>query len=654
MRKIVKNIFAVTSLFLLSSVGFAQNGKERQGDSRFELYEYVNAIEIYEKIAEKGFKSVNTLTKLADAYYFNGKYIDANKWYAELFAFANETNQELPSEYYYRYSQTLKSMQDYPLADSYMDKFSEIEQRDHRARLFQDNKTTYLKDITSRVQRYELQPLSINTEYSDYGASITGNDLVFASARATDQTRNGKLHKWTNEAFTSLYSTTIQSDGTFSDPVIVDVESVDKVNEASAVFTKDGNTMYFTRNNVVNGKKRHNEDYSILLKLYKATKNHETGSWVSVEELPFNSDSFNTAHPALSPDENWLYFASDRNGTFGSSDLFRVAINSDGTYSEPENLGTRINTEGRETFPFISEDGVLYFSTDGRPGLGGLDVFMAKINFDGSFGNVVNVGAPLNSASDDFAFYIDPKNRKGFISSNREDGSGGDDIYFFQVVDCKQVIQGYVYDKNTNARIPNAQITLYDNTYNVLETLTSDQDGNYTTMALDCDQKFRLKVEAADYHVSEQSVVLGKVFNDIHELNVGLEPIIEVIEKEDDLFKKLDLDPIYFDFDKSNIRPDAAVELAKVVEVMKMYPQIKIDVRSHTDSRGSDAYNLKLSDRRAKSTIKWMIDNGIEADRISGKGYGETQLINKCANNVPCSIELHQQNRRSEFIILDI
>lgn len=654
MRKIVKSIFAITSLFFISSAGFAQSGKERQGDSRFELYEYVNAIEIYEKIAEKGFKSINTLSKLADAYYFNAKFADANKWYTELFNYANETGENLPSEYYYRYSQTLKSMQDYESADHYMDLFSEIEERDHRARLFQDNKTTYLKDITNRVQRYELQPLSINSEYSDYGSSISGDNLIFASARETENTRDGKLHKWTNEAYTSLYSTTIGSDGSFTEPVILPIESVSKVNEASAVFTKDGNTMYFTRNNVVNGKKRHNEDYSILLKLYKATKNQQDGSWTSVEELPFNSDNFNTAHPALSPDEKWLYFASDREGTIGNSDLFKVAVYEDGTYSEPENLGAKINTEGRETFPFVSTDGFLYYSTDGRPGLGGLDVFMAKLNFDGTFGGIINVGAPLNSPEDDFAFYIDQKNRKGFISSNRQEGVGGDDIYFFQVVDCKQVIKGYVYDKSTGQRIANANITLYDNTYNVLETITSDQDGNYQTMTLDCDQKFRVKVEALDYHTTEESVVLGRVFNDIQELNIGLEPVEEIIEQDDDLFKKLNLDPIYFDFDKSAIRPDAAVELAKVVEVLKMYPQIKVDVRSHTDSRGSDAYNLKLSDRRAKSTVKWMIDNGIEEDRVSGKGYGETELVNKCKNNVPCSIEMHQENRRSEFIILEI
>lgn len=654
MRKIVKSIFAITSLFFISSAGFAQSGKERQGDSRFELYEYVNAIEIYEKIAEKGFKSINTLSKLADAYYFNAKFADANKWYTELFNYANETGENLPSEYYYRYSQTLKSMQDYESADHYMDLFSEIEERDHRARLFQDNKTTYLKDITNRVQRYELQPLSINSEYSDYGSSISGDNLIFASARETENTRDGKLHKWTNEAYTSLYSTTIGSDGSFTEPVILPIESVSKVNEASAVFTKDGNTMYFTRNNVVNGKKRHNADYSILLKLYKATKNQQDGSWTSVEELPFNSDNFNTAHPALSPDEKWLYFASDREGTIGNSDLFKVAIYEDGTYSEPENLGAKINTEGRETFPFVSTDGFLYYSTDGRPGLGGLDVFMAKLNFDGSFGGIINVGAPLNSPEDDFAFYIDQKNRKGFISSNRQEGVGGDDIYFFQVVDCKQVIKGYVYDKSTGQRIANANITLYDNTYNVLETITSDQDGNYQTMTLDCDQKFRVKVEALDYHTTEESVVLGRVFNDVQELNIGLEPVEEIIEQDDDLFKKLNLDPIYFDFDKSAIRPDAAVELAKVVEVLKMYPQIKVDVRSHTDSRGSDAYNLKLSDRRAKSTVKWMIDNGIEEDRVSGKGYGETELVNKCKNNVPCSIEMHQENRRSEFIILEI
>lgn len=651
MNKKVIKFFSIASFFLISITAVAQTGKEKKADKSFDYYEYVNAIEIYEKIINKGFKSVNVLTKLADAYYFKGELKTAHKWYQELFNFAKQEGTKLPSEYYYRYAQTLRSIEDYKLADEYLSEFARIEKSDSRGILFEEKKDTYLKEINSMIQRYDLKALPINSVYSDYGSSILGDQLVFASARETEN--GGKVHKWTNEAFTTLYSTLIGKDGSFSDPVPLDKSGKAKVNVASAIFTKDGKTMYFTSNNFKKNKKVHNDEFYILLKLYKSTLTEE-GTWSEAVELPFNSDSFNTAHPALSPDEKWLYFASDRSGTIGESDIYRVHIDEEGNYGTPENLGARINTEGRETFPFISKDNYLYFSSDGRPGLGGLDVYMTKINVDNTFGKVVSVGAPINSPSDDFAFYINDKNKKGFISSNRDGGVGGDDIYFFQVVDCKQQIEGQVYNTTTKMPIANAEVVLYDNAYKELATFTTDAQGHYKTDALDCNYKFRLKASADKFLTAEVSTVLGREFNVSKTVNIGLDPVEEKIEKDDDLFKKLKLDPIYFDFDKATIRPDAAVELAKVVEVLNMYPKLKIDVRSHTDSRGNDAYNMKLSDRRAKATAAWMIEQGIDASRITGQGYGESQLVNKCANKVPCTIPEHQENRRSEFIILNI
>ncbi|MDM1449772.1 OmpA family protein [Myroides odoratimimus] len=651
MKKKVIKFFSIASFFLITVGAVAQTSKEKKADKSFDYYEYVNAIEIYEKIINKGYKSVNTLTKLADAYYFKGELKTAHKWYEELFIFAEQEGHKLPSEYYYRYAQTLRSIEDYKKADEYVSRFAELEKSDSRGILFEEKKDTYLKEINAMIQRYDLKVLPINSVYSDYGSSILGDQLVFASARETEH--GGRVHKWTNEAFTTLYSTVISKDGSFSEPEPLDKFGNAKVNVASAIFTKDGKTMYFTSNNFKKKKKVHNEDYYILLKLYKSILD-EDGVWTEAVELPFNSDNFNTAHPALSPDERWLYFASDRSGTLGESDIYRVFIEEDGSYGTPENLGARINTEGRETFPFISKDNYLYFSSDGRPGLGGLDVYMAKLNVDNTFGKVVSVGAPINSSSDDFAFYINDKNKKGFISSNREGGVGSDDIYFFQVVDCKQQIEGQVYNTTTKMPIANAAVVLYDNAYKELATIITDANGNYKTEPLDCNYKFRLKASADTYLTAEVSTVLGREFNVSKNVNIGLDPIVEKIEKDDDLFKKLKLDPIYFDFDKATIRPDAAVELAKVVEVLNMYPKLKIDVRSHTDSRGNDAYNMKLSDRRAKSTVAWMVKQGIEEDRITGKGYGESQLVNKCANKVPCTIKEHQENRRSEFIILNI
>ncbi len=656
MRKTITRFFSLALVLCAVNTGLAQTAKTNKADKKFEKYEYVDAIEVYKNIAEKGYKSINTLQKLADAYYFNGKLSEANKWYGELFEFAAENNEQLPSEYYYRYAQTLKAIEDYEKADQYMEIFSKMEGDDSRSKLFEQNKGNYLKEIEANSNRYEAEPLSINSGFSDYGAAIWRDNLVFASARQTEEVGKSKIHKWTNEAFTSLYLSKINPDGTIDEPVLFPIEAQNRINEASASFSADGKTVYFTQNNTDIKKNKKDEYKNVLLKIYRASLQTD-GTWGNVVELPFNSNEFNTAHPALTPDGKWLYFASDRQGTLGLSDIFRVKIHENGEYGIPENIGNKINTEGRETFPFVSKDHYLYFSSDGRPGLGGLDIYMAKLNVDGTFGQVVNMGKPLNSSYDDFSFYIDPAAKKGFLSSNRPADTAGDNIYFFQEkkeIVCQQMISGYVFDKSTNEAIAQAKITVYNAVYNEITTLLSDEQGRFTVENLGCGKKYRLKAEAESYNTAEVSTVMGNEIDGVVNVEIGLDPSQEKIGKDDDLFKKLQLDPIYFDFDKSNIRPDAAVELAKVVEVLKMYPDIKIDVRSHTDSRGNDNYNMKLSDRRAKATMKWMIDNGISKDRITGKGYGESQLVNKCANGVPCTPQEHQANRRSEFIVVEM
>lgn len=656
MRKTITKFFSLALVLCAVNAGLAQTAKTNKADKKFEKYEYVDAIEVYKNIAEKGYKSINTLQKLADAYYFNGKLSEANKWYGELFEFAAENNEQLPSEYYYRYAQTLKAVEDYKKADQYMEIFSKMEGDDSRSKLFEQNKGNYLKEIEANSNRYEAEPLSINSAFSDYGAAIWRDNLVFASARQTEEVGKSKIHKWTNEAFTSLYLSKINPGGTIDEPVLFPIEAQNRINEASASFSADGKTVYFTQNNTDIKKNKKDEYKNVLLKIYRASLQTD-GTWGNVVELPFNSNEFNTAHPALTPDGKWLYFASDRQGTLGLSDIFRVKIHENGEYGIPENIGNKINTEGRETFPFVSKDHYLYFSSDGRPGLGGLDIYMAKINVDGTFGQVVNMGKPLNSSYDDFSFYIDPAAKKGFLSSNRPANTAGDNIYFFQEkkeIVCQQMISGYIFDKSTNEAIAQAKITVYNAVYDEITTLLSDEQGRFTVENMGCGKKYRLKAEAESYNTAEVSTVMGNEIDGVVNVEIGLDPSQEKIGKDDDLFKKLQLDPIYFDFDKSNIRPDAAVELAKVVEVLKMYPDIKIDVRSHTDSRGNDNYNMKLSERRAKATMKWMIDNGISKDRITGKGYGESQLVNKCANGVPCTSQEHQANRRSEFIVVEM
>lgn len=392
-----------------------------------------------------------------------------------------------------------------------------------------------------------------------------------------------------------------------------------------------------------------------FLKIYKANLD-EKGKWENITPLPFNSDSYQTAHPTLSPDGKMMYFVSDMPGSLGKSDLYKVAISEDGTFGTPINLGKTINTEGRETYPFVTAKNELYFSSDGHPGLGGLDIFAAKIPEDGNFTNIQNIGEEANSPKDDFAFIINTDTKRGFLSSNRDGGEGNDDIYKFletRELFIEQAIFGVVTDAKTNEVLPNTKITLLDEKFNKIAETTTDEKGYYEFLKLEPNTKYYLRTEKPEYDVKEIPVITGKE-DGRTEVNIELDKTAQPIPVGGDIADVFKINLIYFDLDKWNIRPDAAIDLAKVLDVLEQYPTMKIDIRSHTDSRASHAYNEKLSDRRAKSTMAWLVSKGISKDRLTAKGYGETQLVNKCADGVQCSEAEHQLNRRSQFIITEL
>jgi outer membrane protein OmpA-like peptidoglycan-associated protein len=344
-------------------------------------------------------------------------------------------------------------------------------------------------------------------------------------------------------------------------------------------------------------------------------------------------------------------------GTLGQSDLYKVEIKSDGSFGTPVNLGNVINTEGRETFPMVTSDGELYFASDGHPGLGGLDVFVAKAQADGSYKEVQNVGEPVNSPKDDFGYLINDQTRLGYFTSNREGGQGGDDIYRFKEnkkLTCEQMLSGVVTDKETGLPIADAKVTLSDASFKMLKEVTTDKEGKFDFGLVECESKYYIKTEKTEYNTVETPTMTaketGKTF-----VPIELEKSVKPVKVGDDLFKAFGIKIIYFDLDKSFIRPDAAVELAKILDVMEQNPTMEIDVRSHTDCRQTAKYNMALSDRRAKSTMAWLVEKGIAKSRLTGRGYGESQLVNNCGceptNESNCTEEQHQANRRSEFII---
>ncbi|WP_374402133.1 OmpA family protein [Flavobacterium sp.] len=633
----MKTLYTLVFVLSITIGAFAQGSKLNKADKKYDKYSYIDAIEIYEKVAEKGYKSVELFEKLGNAYYFNGELDKASKWYGELFAL----NQEVDSEYYFRYAQALKAEGNYEKSNQYMELFAQ-KTNDTRAKLFQENKN-YLSDIDAVSGKYTMDKTDVNSEFFDYGPSFFGKQIVFTSSRS-EGNQYSKIHDWTKQNFTDLFVASIDNEGKLGSVENFSKTVNTKYNESSPVFTKDGKTMYFTRNNYNDGKKRKSDDKVIMEKIYKAEL--VNGEWTNIKEVPFSNDNYKTAHPALSPDEKTMYFASDMPGSFGNSDLYKVSIDSNGKFGTPENLGPTINTEGRETFPFVDADNNLFFASDGHPGLGGLDIFEAKANGN-SFEKPVNVGKPLNSPMDDFG-YVTNKDGLGFFSSNRDEGSGFDDIYTFTV--CTHTLSGLITDIDTKEILPNAKVILFDDKMNkISETISSDK-GVYS-FKIECNKKYYVRASKEEYETTEKS--FGPVTKTGEsKLDIELKRNIFPVEVGTDLAKILDVSIIYFDLDKWNIRPDAAEDLEKIIAVMNQYPNMTIDIRSHTDSRQTHKYNELLSDRRAKSTLEFIVKNGINRNRLTAKGYGETQLVNNCSNDVPCSEAEHQKNRRSEFIVL--
>jgi outer membrane protein OmpA-like peptidoglycan-associated protein/tetratricopeptide (TPR) repeat protein len=640
-------LFYITIISVFSLNIYSQKARVAAADKKYDNYAFVSAIKTYERVADKGYKSADMFQKLGNAYYFNGELEKAAQWYGELFAMTSEVE----PAYYYRYAQSLRSIGENDKANQIMEKFDKMSGNDSRGELFAKNEN-YMDAIKANSGRYKVEDAGINSPYSDYGTTMYSNKIVFASARDTGSLSH-RRHTWTGQSFTKLYVSDVGEEMSLGSPAKFDKSINSKFNESTPVFTKDGKTIYFTRNNYLEGKKGKDGNDNTLVKIYKATL--ENDKWVNITELPFDSDNYSTAHPILSPDEKTMYFVSDMPGTIGLSDIFKVQINDDGTFGTPLNLGRLINTEGRETFPFVNDDNEIYFASDGHPGLGGLDIFVSKINADGTFGKVQNVGMDANSPKDDFGYWIDTKSRRGFFSSNRDGGQGYDDIYKFletKKLLCEQQLYGKVTDLATSEILPGAKISLFDNKFNPMGTVNTDDKGNYT-FSVECGKTYNVRAEKEAYTTKEESVTIadedGKT-----KLDIALEKEECKVTIGDDLGKCFGIKNIYFDFDKSNIRVEAAIDLEKILDVMNQYPKMKLDIRSHTDSRGSFKYNESLSDRRAQSTIGWLIENGVDKGRLTAKGYGEYQLINKCTDDVECTEEEHQLNRRSEFIIMEL
>ena len=638
----------IALIALVTGTSFAQDAKTSRADKKFDKWAYVDAIKTYERIADKGYRSSEMLQKLADAHYYNNDFEKSAKWYGELFAFSADQ----PAEYYYRYAQSLKALKQYDKADQQMAQFIAKNGSDSRA-IQASSQKDYLAAIEKNSNRYKIEDAGVNSSYSDYGSAVSNNRMFFTTARDTGNFAK-RVNKWDGGYTTNFYSADINADGSLAAPKRLRAKTKSRFHEAIAAFMPDGNTMYFTRTNFLDGKRGRNADKKTLVKIYRSVMKDSV--WQDPTDLSINSNDFNTGHPAVSPDGKYLYFSSDMPGGQGGSDIWKAEIAADGNVGTPVNLGPEINTSGRDAFPFISSAGELYFSTDGRPGLGGLDIYVSRPETDGNYKKAYNIGAPANSPADDFGFQINFDTKKGFLSSNREGGKGSDDIYKFiedkvlEIPLSEQTIVGTVTDTQTSLPVPNATVTLSDENMKVIKTVQADAEGKYDMGVVPTGKKYYVKAEAKDYQTKEIPVIAdGKTDKKV--VDIDIEKAIKEVRVGDNLADAFGIKLIYFDFDKADITAAAEVDLAKIMDVLTQYPAMKLDVQSHTDSRGTAKYNMALSDRRAKATMNWLTANGVAKSRLSGKGYGESKILNKCTEGVECSEEEHALNRRSLFVI---
>ncbi|AEE19742.1 WD40 repeat protein [Dokdonia sp. Hel_I_63] len=645
----------ITILLLLFSVSLFAQKTYKNADKLFEQMRYVEAAAVYEKAIDRGDNFMVLLQKAGDSYYFNTNMEEAYKWYDLL---VSQYRDEVDAEYLFRFAHSLQGIGDYKAAKKWMKAFAKASTKNDKRIDDYAQKERTLADVLAIPAQFELKNLSINTAYSDFGPAYYGNKLVYSSAVDTSYYIKRRYH-WNDQPFLDFYIGQINAaENEVKREKIFSKIINTKYHEATIAFTNDGNRIYFTRNNY-DGDLKRGEDGISHLKLYTAVRNDSLDrkdDWSDVRELPFNSKDYSTGHPTLSEDGSKLYFVSDMPGTIGATDIFVVDILGDNTYSTPRNLGPKVNTSGREMFPFIAK-GVMYFASDGHLGVGGLDVFESNMDND-LFSDPRNLGKPLNSKLDDFGFIINEEGEQGFVCSNREGGVGDDDIYAIQriapedvVNDCKQLVKGYVINARTQERIADATVSLFGENGVKLSETVSKRNGDYVfNFDLDCAEQYDIKVNKLGYTPNSKNIVTSSISSETV-VPLDLETLSELIVEDGGLLK-IKVGIIFFDLNKDYIRPDAAMELNKIVTLLSQQPSIEIRIESHTDARADDNYNMELSQRRAISTKNYLIRQGIAKERIlSAQGFGETQLLNDCSNGVQCDEVQHQINRRSEFII---
>ena len=632
-----KNYILVCIAVMVNFTLFAQYGKQKKADTLFNKFSFVKAAEVYKELIEDDYNADYATRRLADSYALMRDPKNAAKYYKKVVAQDN-----VPVEYYYNYAQALRGIEDYKESREWMKRFKDSGGVANPSKFRKDD--DFITNIFNAKQQYFLSKIGFNSKFSDFGAYEYGGKVYFTSSR-DEGVGIKRLYGWNEQPFLDVYVTEKgnKEPVDHTSKIKGDVNSV--FHDGPVVMTSDGTTMYFTRNSFKNNVEGKDKKGISNLKIYRATLKDST--WIDIEDLHFNSNDYSTGHASLSSDNKKLYFASDMPGGIGGSDIYVVDINDDGSLGEPKNLGDAINTVGNETFPFINNEDALFFSSDGHAGLGLMDVYAAVANENGDIVDVINLGVPVNSSKDDFSFTMNPDGLTGYFASNRAGGMGDDDIYAYNRVPLLNV-EGVVTDIVNKKPVPNATITLLDGNGKQIAYMETDEEGYYE-INIDRNVDYKITASQNKYEDDVKEFTSKNIETKVTTItkNLELTPVQDVV-------KLAELNTIYFDFDKHNIRPDAALELDKVVNLMQnTYPGMVIRIESHTDSRGTLTYNDKLSIDRANSTYEYIISQGVDPSRITEhEGFGERRLTNGCDGSVNCEEDNHQLNRRTEFIVI--
>jgi len=652
MKIVTTKALAVILLMAVCQVAaFSQKLSARIGDKYFSEFGYIKAIEYYQFAYEKDTTDIYLVKQLAEANRLTGNTRQTERWLKKIIDRGEQQPEDL-----FNYAQCLKSNSKYLMAAHFLKQYALLRPQDDRV-LIPPNMLQYIELLRSDSTKSSILNVSLNTQGSEMGPAFLNDQLIFSSTSL--QKHQGARYGWNDLPFLHLYAAAIDSvTGDLTAPQPFAVGLMTAYHDGPVCFDVKKGIIYFTRNNIVKRHASKSKKGVVNLKIFMGKAVGD--KWELTGAFPYNSDEYSVGHPSIDSTGKVLYFASDMPGGYGESDIYSSTLIND-QWTKPFNLGPGINTAGNEFFPFISQKGSLYFASEGHGGLGGLDIY-ASVPDSGYFKTTSNLGYMVNSPKDDFGLALDAKDTKGYFSSNRKGGKGDDDLYSVNMNRIRTVIiRGTVRDLITNDLLSDAEVTLLDATGKPMVTCLTNIDGYYG-FEVPKGKRYQLNASKELYigqHIEEGPLALPVIEDLVIELFLDrsqkVKPVVmlPVIAEVKVLpVKNPEFETINYDFNKSTIRKDAALKLDKMVATMNEFPAIKIRIESHTDSRGNDQYNLSLSQKRAKSANNYLVSRGINPKRLFQKGYGETQLLNKCSNVTLCTEAEHQVNRRSTMAVV--